>query len=332
MEGSHLSAVSVLLPNAIPTTDEVGSAPEWRAVSQYPGRSPVDMAIEAGVPAIERCGIPVDRFDWLVHAGSGPQGTRSWAAHHAVQAALIGAHGNALELRQFCAGGLTSWLVADGMRRGDRAVVCTAADNWSWTDRFAASRRDGGEPGADVASAAVIGPSGFARIIGHGNASRPEHAEAWRSDDRFWRDQPAEEYRRAYATAMSRQTVASVAALVALIREAITAAIDTAGIGAADVTHFVPPSSRSGEPYRHVARALGLPWDDGLYRFHLDHGYLSVSAPAAAMLTLCRAGALTPGAVVLLVATEYNISATAVALRIVATPTVAARDSVTVAH
>jgi 3-oxoacyl-[acyl-carrier-protein] synthase III len=329
---SHLSAVSVLLPPAIAVSEEVASAPEWRSVCQDPGRTPVDMAIESGLCAVESCRLEPERFDWLIHTGSGPQGTRSWPAHHAIQSAVLGSNGNALEVRQFCAGGLSSWLLAERLRTGDRAVVCTAADNWSWTDRFAVSRETGGEPGADLASAAVIGPTGFAQILGSGNASRPEHAEAWRSDDRYWELQPNEEFRVVYARAVASQTSSSVSAMVEMIRDAMLLALDDAGVAPSEVTHFVAPSSRSGQPYRHLAGAIGLPWSEDLYRFHLEHGYLSVSAQAAALVRLAEAGLLTAGSTVLLTATEYNVSTTAMVVRIVRPPNVVTRDRVTTVH
>jgi 3-oxoacyl-[acyl-carrier-protein] synthase-3 len=329
---SYLSAVSVLLPQAISVSEEVASAPEWRSVCQDPGRTPVDMAIESAGPAVENCGIERERFDWLIHTGSGPQGTRSWPAHHAIQSALLGSNGNALEIRQFCAGGLSSWLVAEKLRFGDRAVVCTAADNWSWTDRFAVSRNDGGEPGADLASAAVIGPNGFAHILGSGNASCPDHAEAWRSDDRYWELQPNEEFRVVYARALASQTSSSVTALIEMIRNAMLSALEDAGVPPSGITHFVSPSSRRGEPYRHLAGEIGLPWSDDLYRFHLEHGYLSVSAQAAALARLAAAGSLTEGSTVLLLATEYNVSATAMVVRISRAPNVLTQGQVTIVH
>jgi 3-oxoacyl-[acyl-carrier-protein] synthase III len=329
---SYLSAVSVLLPDAVPVSEEVASAPEWRAVCQDPGRTPVDMAIESGRPAVKSCRIEPERFDWLIHTGSGPQGTRSWPAHHAIQSALLGSNGNAMEVRQFCAGGLSSWVLAERLRHRDRAVVCTAADNWSWTDRFAVSRKNGGEPGADLASAAVIGPDGFAQILGSGNASCPEHSEAWRSDDRYWELQPNEEFSVVYARAVAGQTAVSVAALVKMIRYAILLALDDAAVSPSEVTHFVAPSSRRGEPYRHIAGRIGLPWSDDLYRFHLEHGYLSVSAQAAALVRLAEAGALTAGSTVLLTATEYNVSATAMVVRISRSPEVWTQDRVTTVH
>lgn len=332
MTESYLTAVSVMLPKAIPVTDEVASAPEWQAVCQDPGRAPVEMAIESGRPAVEHSRIEPTLFDWLIHTGSGPQGSRSWPVHHAIQSALLGPHGNALEVRQFCAGGLSSWLLADRLRHPDRAVACTAADNWSWTDRFAVSRGTGGEPGADLASAAVIGPDGFAQILGSGSASCPHHAEAWRSDDRYWELQPNEEFRDIYAQALARQTSQSVSALVEMIRRAVQSALDNAGVAASDVTHFIAPSSRSGEPYRHLAGVLGLPWSDDLYRFHLAHGYLSVSAQSAALVRLAGRGQLAAGSTVLLAATEYNVSTTAMVVRICRIPEVSSRGRVTTAH
>ena len=194
------------------------------------------------------------------------------------------------------------------------------------------SRSIGGEPGADLASAAVIGPDGFARILGYGNASCPEHAEAWYSDDRYWELQPNEEFSAVYARAVSSQTSSSVAALVEMIRNAMLSALDDAGVSPSDVTHFVAPSSRTGEPYRHLAGEIGLPWSDDLYKFHLEHGYLSVSAQAAALARLAEAGSLTEGSTVLLVATEYNVSTTAMVVRMSRSPEVLVRDQVTTVH
>jgi 3-oxoacyl-[acyl-carrier-protein] synthase III len=248
--------------------------------------------------------------------------------HHAVQSALLGSHGNAIEVRQFCAGGLTSWMLADRMRMADRAVVCTAADNWSWTDRFALSRRIGGEPFADVASAAVIGADGFARILGSGNASRPEHAEGWRADDPFWTDLSKAQYTEIYGNALQSRDRAMTRSTTTMIGEAMMGALADAGLSAAEVTHFVPPSSRTGEPYRVLAHHFGLPWNDRLYQLHLEHGYLSVSAPAAGLVALARNGALSEGDVVLLTATEYNTSCTALAIRVVRTPSVTTTERV----
>jgi 3-oxoacyl-[acyl-carrier-protein] synthase III len=327
---SYLSAVTVLLPEAIPVSEEeVASAPEWRAVCQYPGSTPIEMAIEAGRPAVENCGIEPDRFDWLIHAGSGPQSTRAWPAHHAIQSALLGSHGNAFEVRQFCAGGLSSWVLAQRMRDGDRAIMCTAADNWSWTDRFAVSRNTFGEPGADLASAAVIGPNGFAQIVGSGSASCPDHAQMWYSDDRYWELQPNEEFRAVYAQAVHSQTRSTMSALVKMVDRAIRSALDDAKVQPSEVTHFVAPGSRFGQPYRHLARVIGLPWNNDLHRFHLEHGYLSVSGPAATLVNLAKAGALTAGSTVLLTATEYNVSTTALVLRVTRSPQLVAQDLVT---
>jgi hypothetical protein len=123
-----------------------------------------------------------------------------------------------------------------------------------------------------------------------------------------------------------------VAALIAMIRNAIRLALDDAGVAPPEVTHFVPPSSRTGQPYRHLARSIGLPWSEDLYQFHLEHGYLSVSAQAAALVRLAEAGSLTTGSTVLLAATEYNVSATAMVLRISRSPEVLARQRVTTVH
>lgn len=329
MSDSYLSAVSVLLPPAVPASVEVASAPEWRAISQDPGGTPVDMAIEAGACAVEFCGIDPRRIEWLIHTGSGYQGARSWPVHHAVQAAVLGPGGNAFEVRQFCAGGLTSWTLATSMRRPDHAVACTAADNWSWTDRFALSRNDSGEPFADVASAAVVGPSGFAQILGTGTASCPDHAEAWQSHHRFWEHMTEGDFRGTYVSALGSRDRPTMLATTRMIAEAIRLALTDAAVKPAAVTYFVPPSSRSGEPYRMLAHRMGIPWMDTMYQFHLDHGYLSVSAQAGAFIELAKLDLLSDDVTVLLVATEYNLSATALVVRIVRRPRITYSQRVT---
>ena len=290
------------------------------------------MAIESGRPAVENCSIAPERFDWLIHTGSGPQGTRSWPAHHAIQSELLGSNGNALEIRQFCAGGLSSWLLADRLRFGDRAVVCTAADNWSWTDRFAVSRSNGGEPGADLASAAVIGPMDLPRSSVTATPAAPSTRRRGARMTDIGSSSPTKNFSAVYARAVSSQTSSSVAALVEMVRNAMLFALDDADVSPSDVTHFVAPSSRTGEPYRHLAGEIGLPWSDDLYRFHLEHGYLSVSAQAAALVRLAEAGALAAGSTVLLVATEYNVSTTAMVVRMSRSPEVLSQQQVTTVH
>jgi 3-oxoacyl-[acyl-carrier-protein] synthase III len=100
--------------------------------------------------------------------------------HHHVQEGIIGRHGTAFELRQYCAGGLTSWVIADSMASSGNTVICTGADNWSWDDRFTISRSLGGPPLADVAHATVIPPrAGFAKILSTATASRHHQRAVW---------------------------------------------------------------------------------------------------------------------------------------------------------
>ena len=83
----------------------------WRGVCEYPGGTPAQMAVHAGRAALASAEASAADVGWLVHAGSGPQGSQGWPVHHHIQHGIVGCHGNAVEVKQNCAGGLTSWLL-----------------------------------------------------------------------------------------------------------------------------------------------------------------------------------------------------------------------------
>ena len=105
-----------------------------------------------------------------------------------------------------------------------------------------------------------------------------------------------------------------------MLVDAVTMALKDAQISPQYVTHFVPHSSASGEPYRSLAKALDLPWAESLQQNNLDHGYLGVSTQAAGLVHLARTGSLRADSIVLLLAAEYQLSATAVVLGITGPP------------
>jgi 3-oxoacyl-[acyl-carrier-protein] synthase III len=146
------------------------------------------MAIRAGraTLAAANSSSPSD-IGWVIHCGSGYQGSAGWPVHHHIQDGIVGRHGTAFELRQYCAAALTSWVIADPLTSSGSAVICTGADNWSWDDRFTVSRSDGGEPFSDAAHAVVISSrGGFARILGSGTASCPDQSSPWRTREAYW--------------------------------------------------------------------------------------------------------------------------------------------------
>lgn len=317
-----LQSVALLLPAPRPTTTaEVATAPQWRGVCEYPGHSPAEMAVQAGTAALTATETAPADVRWVLHAGSSVQGAIGWPVHHHIQQGIIGAHGNALEVRQYCAGGLTAWLLAAGLLRAGGAAICTGADNWPFDARFVTSRSVGGEPFSDVAHAEVLSAQGgFAQILGVGSASRPRQADAWQTREAFWEHPAPDDFRQAYARAAASSTIHSVAEVVRMNTEAISAALADAGVEAEQVTHFVPHPTGNGQPYRSLAAKLGLPWSEPLFEYHLDHGYLGVGGQAAGLVYLAETGGLAADSVVLLVAAEYQLSTTAVVLRVCRQP------------
>jgi 3-oxoacyl-[acyl-carrier-protein] synthase III len=107
-----------------------------------------------------------------------------------------------------------------------------------------------------------------------------------------------------------------------MMMQAVTTALTQTHISPQYVTHFVPHSSTSGEPYRSVAKAVDLPWAESLHQNDLDHGYLGVSTEVTGLVHLAESGSLHADSIVLLLAAEYQLSATAVLLRIIEPPVV----------
>jgi 3-oxoacyl-[acyl-carrier-protein] synthase III len=321
---TSLRSVAVLRPDPRPIEgDEVAPDCQWRAVCEYPGSTPAEMAVQAGKAALAAADARVDDMRWLVHAGVGPQGSQGWPVHHHIQNGIVGCHGNALEMKQNCAGGLTSWLL--GARLLDEAgySICTGADNWSWSDRFVNARTVGGEPFSDAAHATVISHGGgFAKLLGSGTASCPELADDWRVHETFWENTSADEFQRAYARATSARSLDSIRESLRMFICAIRAALVDAKLSPQYVTHFVPPGSDSGQPFQSLANLTALPWSKELHQHNLDHGYLGVSTYADGLVYLAQAGSLRADSIVMLLAAEYELSATAIVLQVIRPPRV----------
>ncbi|MCV7168390.1 hypothetical protein H7I41_00490 [Mycobacterium manitobense] len=295
----------------------MASTPGWRAVREHPGASPAEMAIRAGRAALAAGAIAPSQVGWVLHSGSGVQGSTGWPLHHHVQHGIVGSVGNAVEVRQYCAGGLTSWAIADRLAETGGDVVCTGADNWSWTDRFATSRSVGGEPFSDAAHAAVVSTGGgFAQILGWGTASCPEQSDAWRTREAFHETATMADYASTLEGVGRGRTSEDTRSSFRMLQRAATTALAKAALSPRYVTHFVPHSSHGGEPYRRLARVLGLPWAESLHEIALGHGYLGVSCQAAGLMHLAESQLLFQDSIVLLLAAEYLLSATAVVLYI----------------
>jgi 3-oxoacyl-[acyl-carrier-protein] synthase-3 len=289
-------------------------------VCEYPGGTPAQMAVQAGRAALTKAEVCAADIGWVIHAGSGPQGSQGWPVHHHIQNEIVGCHGNAVEIKQNCAGGLTSWLIASRLLDEGGVSICTGADNWGWSDRFVNSRTLGGEPLSDSAHAVVVGGvGGWAKLICSATASYPAIADDWRTRDDYWAPVEAEHFGAAYTRATSRSDEDMRDSFRMFVRAAGTA-LAAARLSPQYVTHFVPQGSGSGQPYRALAKVMGLPWSSALHEHALDYGYLGVSMQAEGLVYLAEAGALKQGSIVLLLASEYQLSATAIVLRVMRAP------------
>ena len=326
---AFIESVGVLLHAPRPTSpEEVASAPDWRAVCECPQSTPADMAIQVGRATLAAGASEPSDIGWVIHCGSGYQGSLGWPVHHHIQDGIVGRHGTAFELRQYCAGGLTSWVVANSMASTGSTVVCTGADNWSWDDRFTISRSLGGPPFADVAHATVISPrAGFAKILSTATASCPEQSDPWRTRQAYWERANMNDFREAYSRAVSSRTSDANRNSFHMWVSAVTTALTEAHLSPQYVTHFVPHNSwGSGELFQSVAKTVDLPWSESLHQHNVDHGDLGVSTEVAGLVKLAKSGELQADSIVVLLAVAYSLAATAVILRIIRPPVVEADD------
>jgi 3-oxoacyl-[acyl-carrier-protein] synthase III len=320
---TSLRSAAVLRPDPRPIpADDLAPDCHWRGVCEYPGGTPAQMAVEVGKAALAACEVRAEQVQWVLHTGSGPQGSQGWPIHHHIQNGIVGRNGNALEVKQNCAGALTSWLVGSRLIVDDGVLICTGADNWSWTDRLRISRTLGGEPFSDAASATAIGRrGGFAKVLGSATASDPAVADQWRIGESFWETTTtADGFTRAYAAYTDASSEESRRESFRMFVAAVRGALADARVSPQYVTHFMPHASDNGQPYRLLAKVVGLPWDDALLEHTLDHGYLGVSHHVDGLVRLAELGSLKKDSIVLLLAAEYQLSATAIVLKVTRPP------------
>ena len=325
-----LRSVTVLEPQARRVTAaEVAGAPHWRSVCELPDGQPADMAVDCGRAAVAAAKVDVSQVDWLLHSGSGPQAAVGWPVHHHIRERVLGSHGDAFEVRQYCATGLTNWMLASHLVADGRSIICTGADNWSWGDRFVRTRSNGGRPFADVAHAAVIDDrEGFGAFRGSGTTSQSGQADLWRTRSAFWEAPREADLARAYGRAYEARTPESDVGYVRMLAHAVTTALTASHLSPQYVTHFVPPMSGSGEPFRTLAKTMDLPWSDELHQHGLETGYPGVSTQAAGLVALAESKGLPQDSIVLLLAAEYQVSATAVVLDVVRAPLISVIDGI----
>ena len=321
---TSLQSAAVLRPDPRPIpADDLAPECFWRGVCEYPGGTPAQMAMQVGRAALAAAEVRAEQVQWILHTGSGAQGSQGWPMHHHIQHGIVGCHGNAVEVKQNCAGGLTSWLLGSRLLDEDGVSICTGADNWEWTDRFVMTRE---VRWRTLRRRRVRRHHrtrwGFAKLLGSATASDPAAADDWQIREGFWQTtDTAEGFGRAYADATSAFGGVETGSFRMFVT-AVSRALIAARVSPQYVTHFVPQASGSGQPFRALAKVMGLPWQDALHEHKLDHGYLGVSTQVDGLVHLAETGELKKDSIVLLLASEYQFSTTAIVLRVVRPPRV----------
>ncbi|MGW3070862.1 ketoacyl-ACP synthase III family protein, partial [Streptomyces sp. NPDC001130] len=131
--------------------------------------APAEMAVYAGMLALDRARVPVDDFCLLLHASGSYQGLDHWWPASYIQHHTVGGTASALDIQQACNGGISALALAAGYLSADRsdsAALITTADRYILPD-FDRYRADRGQPRGDGATGLVLSrrKGGVARLV-----------------------------------------------------------------------------------------------------------------------------------------------------------------------
>ncbi len=268
------------------------------------GESAPEMAAHAARQAVERSGLPAERFDLLLYANVYYQGHDMWApASYVQRAALGGTSCPAVEIRQMSNGGMAALELAATRliaKREPSAVVCAAADRFCLPgiDRWFS---DPGTVFGDGGSALVLSNvDGYARLLSLCTVADSELEGMHRGVDPF-SDAPftvrmpldVKTCQRDYlATARMSETVARGAAGQ---RESLRRALKDSGTEFEAIDWFILPHFGRRRFDANYATPLGIDDERTAWSWFRTVGHLGAGDQFASLGHLVDSGAVRPG-------------------------------------
>jgi 3-oxoacyl-[acyl-carrier-protein] synthase-3 len=333
----YIAGTGAWHPKTVPVDEAIADGRYDLAVQRRTGQQRVavaetetvpEMAVLAGQQALERSGLPPERFSLLLHAVATHNGLEAWSAASFVQDQVLGGHGFAYEIHQHSNGAVGALELACGylMASPDRpAAMITAAD------QFAPPRWDRWRSApllvyADGASAVVLARgTGFARVVTVASVADAALEGLHRGHLSFSPDAtngyPVSIGQRILEfTERTGVTLEDAKVRMAdTVRRATATACAEADMGMADAQHVVSAHLGRELLYDQVLDPLGVDIDRSTWRLGAQIGHAGAADQFVGLNHLVEEEKLTDGDRVLVVGLGGGFNATTAVLEIVRT-------------
>lgn len=335
-----LSGLAYRLPPAVDVDGAVGEGrydPEDRRADAYASvtvaaeEAPPEMAAAAGRLALRRSGTPPSGVSLLLHASAWFQGIDYWPAAAYVHREVLGDAGRrapALDVQQMCAGALgamelaASYLAADASRG---SALVTTADRYAdpGFDRWRGDVR--GIVYGDGAAAAVVGRTGFARLLAVSTVVDTGLEGMYRGGEPFaaapGRPVDVRARRAVFAAGGADRPEGSVGDRTASgLADAVGGTLDEAGLKLDDVDRFVFPNVGLHVLRTRYAEPLGLDVERTAWDWGRRTGHIGAADQLTGLTHLVETGRAAPGDRVLLVGIGAGFAWSCAAVEIVGRP------------
>lgn len=271
---------------------------------------PVDLAVDAGRLAMERAGLPADRFTIVTHSSVAFQGLDDFAPAAYVQRRTTGGRTNAVEIRQASNGGLTALELAAGhLSAGPpaAAALLTTSDVFAppGYDRYGTSGTLNGDGGTALVLARG---GGVARLLSTVSVADTTHeglqrgAEPWTNVNggNGWpidTDARVAGYVDQHGPEIFVELVRSI---FTAERESVVGALAEAGLGAEDIDWWVFPNMGLSLTDWDARATIGVDQARSTWEWGRRTGHLGAGDQFAGLAHLIESGAARPGQRILL--------------------------------
>lgn len=291
--------------------------------------APAVMAAAAGRQAVERSGIPHERFDLVLHAGIGHQGQEFWQPGSYVHDNTVGGTAAAIEIKQGSNGGLAafelaaSWVTA---RPGTAALV-TAGDSFHlpYFDRW--NSDDQQVYGDGAGSAVLTTGAGFARVISTATVADSTLEPIYRGPD-AWTLAPNPTGEKVDLRGRKRAFLATGEDLydstITRMSKSLFAVVDKVfegtDLGIDKVDYMVHANTGKSIVEWAFYRPLGLDSSRTVYEWGCDYGHMGAADHLVNLEYLVRSGKAKAGDKVLTIGVGTGFMWTAILLELLETP------------
>jgi len=305
-------------------------ADAYASVTVAKDEAPPEMAVAAARLALGRAGTPPSGIALLLHASAWFQGVDYWPAasyvHHEVLGDA-GRHAPALDVQQMCAGAMgalelgASYLAADASRE---SALITTADRYAdpGFDRWRSDVR--GIVYGDGAAAAVIGRTGFARLLSVSTIVDTGLEGMYRGDEPFatapGRPVDVRARREAFAAAAKLPPGSVAERTTSGLTDAVGRTLDEAGLSLGDIGRFVFPNVGLHVLRTRYAEPLGVDVERTTWDWGRRTGHVGAADQLTGLTHLVETGSVAPGDRVLLVGIGAGFAWTCAAVEITARP------------